>query len=94
MTERTEEEVTVVTVAVVVIHLGTVRSGGRATRNVVRDVLDDVSLVLPMTATGRGAISNSRSPQAGKLLRKVVNFHYDPRWDHARLFLWAIDAIT
>ena len=74
------------------VHLGNGGSGGRATRNVIRDdarLLDDVALVLPTTGTARGTISNSRNPQAGELLtggRLVVNFHDDPGWDHSRQF--------
>ena len=54
--------------AVAEVHTGT---WSIATRNIIRDdarLLDDVALVLPATATGRGTISNSRNPQAGELL--------------------------
>ena len=79
----------------------TVETAGKmAARNVIRDdarLLDDVALVLPTAAIGRGTISIPRNPQAGELLpggRLVVNFHVDPGWDHSRLFLWPIDATT
>ena len=45
--------------AVAKVHLGTGRSGGRATRKIIRDdarLLDDVALVLPATATETGTI--------------------------------------
>ena len=102
--ETTEEEATEVVVeiglAVAEVHPGTGRSGGRTTRNVIRDgdrLLDDTAPVLPTTATERGTISNSRNPQAGELLpggRLVVNFQDDQGWDHSRLFLWPINAHT
>ena len=40
------------------VHLGIGRSGGRATRNIIRDV---ARLLLPTAATERGTISNSRN---------------------------------
>ena len=66
------------------VHPGNGRSGGRATRNIIRDdarLLDDVAPVLPTAAIERGTISNSCNPQSGELLpggRLVVNFHDDP----------------
>ena len=48
--------------AVAEVHPGNGRSGGRATRNVIRD---DARLLDPTTATERGTISNSRNPASG-----------------------------
>ena len=57
--------------AVAEVHPGIGQTGGRASRNIIRDdarLLDDVAPVLPTAATGRGTISKSRNPQEGELL--------------------------